>query len=225
MKPFFSFYGGKWRVGRHYPNPMFETIVEPFAGSAGYSVRHFEKRVVLVERDPKIAATWRFLLGSSVGDILALPEISPGQTVNDLNVCEEARYLIGWWLNKGSATPKISPSYWMRQGLRPRPHWGPEIRSRLAHQVEKIKHWVLIEADWSRAPNIEATWFVDPPYEKAGKHYRYNSKDIDYFRLSKWCSTVLRGQIIVCENVGASWLPFQPLEKHQSRRIKTRWKN
>src|SRR5690348_5384455 len=58
LMPFFSFYGGKWRAAPKYPAPLYDTIIEPFAGSAGYAVRHYEKRVLLCEKDPVIAALW-----------------------------------------------------------------------------------------------------------------------------------------------------------------------
>jgi len=58
VRSFFYFYGGKWLAAPRYPAPRYDTIIEPFAGSAGYSLRYPDKRVVLVERDPKIAATW-----------------------------------------------------------------------------------------------------------------------------------------------------------------------
>jgi hypothetical protein len=40
VRPFFSFFGSKWRVAPHYPAPERDLIIEPFAGSAGYSLRH-----------------------------------------------------------------------------------------------------------------------------------------------------------------------------------------
>jgi hypothetical protein len=52
-----------------------------------------------------------------------------------------------------------------------------------------------------------ATWFVDPPYEVAGRAYRFH--DIDYAHLGDWCRS-RSGQVIVCENAGANWLPFRP---------------
>jgi hypothetical protein len=56
-------------------------------------------------------------------------------------------------------------------------------------------------------PDIEATWFVDPPYNnRAGSYYIENS--IDYVALGTWCHE-RRGQAIVCENEGADWLPFR----------------
>lgn len=224
LKPFFTFYGGKWRAAPHYPPPIYDTIVEPFAGSAGYSLRYPNRSVVLVERDPLIAATWRYLLRVRPAEILALPDIYVGETVDDcesvddLSVPEEARCLIGWWLNGGASRPMKRPGCWMRrqhgkQGGRYTTgggmlSWGPRVRERIASQVEAIRHWTLIEGDYEEAPAQEATWFVDPPYQKAGKHYRY--RNIDYGRLAQWCNGFCKGQVIVCENVGATWLPFRP---------------
>jgi hypothetical protein len=209
MRPFFTFYGGKWRAAPKYPRPAHDVIVEPFAGSAGYAVRHHTKKVILIEKDPTIAALWRWLIKAQPKDIMNLPLIRMNQSVSDLGVCEEACSLIGFWLNAGSAAPCKVPSAWMRQGQRAGSFWGPEVRSRISQQVEGIKHWTCIEGDYSVSPNIKATWFIDPPYSKAGKFYRQSSKSIDFEALSGWCR-VRRGQVIVCENVGASWLPFKP---------------
>lgn len=219
LRPFFTFYGGKWRAAPHYPPPRYATIIEPFAGSAGYSMRYPDRKVILIERDPLIAATWRFLLRVTPGEILALPDIAAGQSVDDLRVCPEARLLIGWWLNGGSAQPKKRPGSWMRRQVENggrgwatgggQLSWSERVRHRIAEQLSQISHWTLIEGDYVDAPSVEATWFVDPPYQKAGKHYRFGSDCLDYTRLGRWCRS-RRGQIIVCENVGADWLPFQP---------------
>jgi site-specific DNA-adenine methylase len=53
LKPFFCYYGGKWRAAPHYPAPEHDRIIEPFAGAAGYSMRYPQKRVALYEKDPK----------------------------------------------------------------------------------------------------------------------------------------------------------------------------
>lgn len=209
LRPFFTFYGGKWRAAPHYPAPAHDTIVEPFAGAAGYSVRHHARRVILVERDPAVAATWRYLLRVSPDEVANLPDLAPGQSVDDLAVVPEARLLIGWWLNKGTASPRKSPGAWMRSGIRPLSMWGPEVRQRIASQVEHIRHWTLIEGTYRDAPDIEATWFIDPPYFVAGKHYRHGASGIDYTDLAGFCREC-RGQVVVCENDGATWLPFRP---------------
>ncbi len=84
-RPFFGFYGGKWRdTPKHYPPPVHETIVEPFAGSAGYSLRYFDRRVVLCEIDPVIAGIWTFLTRASAAEIRSIPDLDPDQTVDDL---------------------------------------------------------------------------------------------------------------------------------------------
>lgn len=215
LKPFFTFYGGKWRAAVHYPPPQYGSIVEPFAGSAGYSLRYFDRQVVLVEKDPVIAGTWEYLLAVSAEEILRLPDLGGDQTVDDLQVCEEAKLIIGWWLKGGSREPVRKPTGWMKKASTPgyknggsKSWWGENIRMRIASQIDKIRHWKIIEGDYSDAPDGEATWFVDPPYDNAaGRHYRCGAGDIDYAALAQWCHTRV-GQTIVCEQAGANWLPF-----------------
>ena len=215
MWPFFTFYGGKWRAAPRYPAPSHGTIIEPFAGSAGYALRHFDKQVILVEKDPVVAALWRYLINATKGEIEALPLIRMDQTVDDLPVCDDAKILIGFWLNKGTASPCKRPGAWMREGLRPKSFWGPEIRKRIAEQVEGISHWKIVEGDYTDAPDVSATWFIDPPYENSGKLYRHSSRNIDYDALAAWCRD-RTGQVMVCENDGATWLPFSPFLKTKS---------
>jgi len=96
VRPFFTYYGGKWRAAPRYPAPRYSIIIEPFAGSAGYSLRYYDRQVVLVEKDPQIAALWRYLIKATASDFLNLPDVPEGMSVDDLNVCQEARYLIGF---------------------------------------------------------------------------------------------------------------------------------
>jgi hypothetical protein len=95
----------------------------------------------------------------------------------------------------------------MRSGVRPNTFWGPAARERIASQVDAIRHWTLIEGDYTKAPDVEATWFIDPPYAQAGRYYAQQPDNFD--ALGAWCQT-RNGQVLVCENVGATWLPFQP---------------
>jgi 16S rRNA G966 N2-methylase RsmD len=106
----------------------------------------------------------------------------------------------------------------MRSKIRPGSFWGERVRETIAAQVEKIRHWQLIEGDYSQCVlDGPATWFIDPPYQLAGKHYRHGSSDIDFAALAAWCRT-REGQVIVCENEGADWLPFEPLDAVKTTR-------
>lgn len=223
MRPFFGFYGGKWRDAlKHYPPPSFETIVEPFAGSAGYALRHADRRVVLCEVDPVLVAVWRYLIRVRPEEILTIPDLELGQTVDDLGICEEARWLVGFWLNRGAAGPRRSPSKWMREGIRPGSFWGDRVRRTIASQVGLIRHWQVFNCSYEDCPVTgEATWFIDPPYQFAGQHYRFGSDQIDYDALGRWCHS-REGQVIVCENEGAAWLPFRVLTDVKTTRAEFR---
>lgn len=209
LKPFFSYFGAKWRLSPRYSFPKYNTIVEPFAGSACYSLCHYTKNIILVEKDPTICKLWRFLIKASSVDILKLPLIKPRQLVEDLDTYEEGKLLISFWLARGETRPRKQPGSWMNKYSNrfKGSFWGEEARQKIANQVDLIKHWKIIEGDFSNSPNQKATWFIDPPYQVEGKGYVYGSKGINYEDLSKFCLS-RKGQIIVCENKGADWLPF-----------------
>jgi hypothetical protein len=64
--------------------------------------------------------------------------------------------------------------------------------------------------------NQEATWFIDAPYQALCYHKFH---DINYVELAQWCRS-RRGQVIVCEQDGANWLPFRTF-----RSVKNRYHN
>ena len=219
LRPFFCFYGGKWRSAPHYPAPEHAHVIEPFAGAAGYSTRYAERRVTLVEKDPIIAGLWRFLITATPAEIRALPLMALDQTIEDMHVSQEARWLIGFWLNKGVPGPRKRPSAWMRSGIRPHSFWGERVRELLASQVDSIKHWKVIEGSFAESPAEEATWFVDPPYDKQGYAYKENSSSIDFEALGEWVKS-RRGLTIACEQEGAAWLPFAPFRSVKANESK-----
>ena len=209
LKPFFTYYGGKWRAAPRYPAPRCDTVIEPFAGAAGYAVRYPEKNVILIEKDEQIAAMWHYIIHATEQEILALPDLAQNETTDNLSVPQEAKTLIGFWLQKGARIPGKKASVWMREGINQTGWWGNAIRERIASQLSAIRHWKIITGDYTMSPNVEATWFIDPPYEISGKIYRCGSDDIDFHALAEWCKS-RKGQVMVCENVGATWLPFTP---------------
>lgn len=210
MMPFFTYYGGKNRAARHYPAPAHDLIVEPFAGSAGYATNHPDRQVLLRDTDPNIVGTWDYLIHASEREVLALPDVREGETVDVVTGPPEARLLVGWWLNKGAERPRRTPSTFMLRYPEGGPYWGPRVRERIARQQARIRHWRVDLGSFETSPDVAATWFVDPPYQVQGHRYRHGSRGVDYDALATWCRS-RSGQVVVCEADDAQWLPFRPL--------------
>lgn len=205
LKPFFTYFGGKYRIAPRYPKPRWKTIIEPFAGSAGYSTRYPNREVQLYDLNPKVVGTWDYLIKVSEEEIMRLPLVF--DDVRNLAIPQEAKWLIGWWLNKGNAQPCHLPGLWMRQRIRPNSFWGEVIRARTAAQLEYIRHWKVRLTSYDTLPNPSATWFIDPPYQRSGKRYTFNA--VDYPHLSEW-TKARQGQVVACGQEGDNWLDFKP---------------
>jgi site-specific DNA-adenine methylase len=212
LLPFFSYFGSKHRIASRYPAPIYSRVVESFAGSAAYACLYFRLDIILVEANPKIAGAWEYLIRTPSAEVRNLPLLEAGQKIEDLaGAPQEARWLIGLCAARGRAHPAVKQSAWMESGEHPNHFWGEAIRARIASQVDRIRHWRVVVGDYRETnPGRPATYFVDPPYQgKAGRQYRrYGSDSLDYSALAEWCRT-RDGQVIVCENAGADWLPFR----------------
>lgn len=208
VKPFWNYYGGKYRIAPKYPKPRYKTIIEPFAGAAGYSCRYPDREVLLVEKYEAIVHVWDYLIGVSSEEILRIP---PVEHVDDLPgwVPEGARLLVGFCMGAGRAQPGKRLSAGQARNLKTgrRYHgWTVDRIERTARDVMKIKHWQIRQGSYEDSPVREdATYFVDPPYVSGGHVYAHS--EIDYSKLGAWCKG-LPGQVIVCENTNATWLPF-----------------
>lgn len=214
MRPMFPYYGSKWNIARHYPEPRPGLVVEPFAGGAGYASFYEVRQALLVDKDPIIAGLWRYLIGVRADEIMALPEMPEvGDNVDNYAIPQEAKWLIGFWLNRGSAQPKKSRTAYSARTDRAQLNWGAKAKERIASQLPLIAEWQVIEGSYEDAPDVEATWFVDPPYGDKGKFYRVGFSDFD--ALGAWCLE-RKGAMIACEGEGADWLPFRPLGSFKS---------
>lgn len=208
-----SYYGSKYRLAKHYPHPKHKKIIEPFAGAAGYSLRHPEYEVHLYDLNEKVCGVWDFMIRSTAKEILALPLLGSEETVDSLSdhIPQEAKWLIGFWLSYAVVEPKKSFSVAGKNHLNnPRQDsrvWGERRRMLLSQTSTFIKHWKITHASYESIPNQQATWFVDPPYAcKAGREYPLS--DIDFSSLADWCKS-RDGQVMVCENSNSPlWLPF-----------------
>ena len=204
LKAFFSYFGAKVSLASKYPPPEYDTIIEPFAGSAGYACSYFDRAVMLYDKSPVVVGVWNYLIRASRADILALP-LDPAD-VKSLSQAE--RDFIGFWWGRCVASPAIAPTPWMRSGLYPYSFWSEQTRQRIADQVQYIKHWTCAESSFERIPARPATWFIDPPYQSRGKRYPFGSAQMDYSALATWVRS-LPGQVIACESDSADYLPFR----------------
>lgn len=214
MRPFFPFYGSKWNIARHYPAPEHVLVVEPFAGGAGYATFYDCPKVALYDADPILAGVWSYLIHATAAEITALPEMPEvGDHVDNYALPQEAKWLIGFWLNRGSAQPKKSRTAYSARTDRAQLNWGARAKDRIVAQLPKLEGWTVTNASYDASPNMPATWFVDPPYGDKGKFYRFTFSDYD--GLGAWCKT-RHGLLIACEGPGATWLPFEPLGSFKS---------
>lgn len=201
----FNYFGSKYWLARRYPEPQHDLIIEPFAGSAQYSLCHWQRRVILVEKDPRIYAIWQYLQKSTSRQILALPVPAPSEEIR--HRIPEARDLIALCMNRGTSKPQRVAGSWPQL-----PALWQRKKEIIAGGLHKIKHWKIYNRDYTRVRNQKATWFVDPPYVGLNG---YVAKVDCYDELADWCRE-RRGQIIVCEMGGADWLPFVAFAKSKT---------
>jgi site-specific DNA-adenine methylase len=210
----FAYYGAKHGLAHKYPVPNHDVVIEPFAGSAAYSIRHIQnlKQVILVEKDPAVVELWHRLFKMTVDDLDAIDSQLLLERSSDPLICAS-----GGSVNLAAAlsgkSSQITPR--MRQDW----HY---LKRRIAKTLPHLSKIKIIHGSYEDAPDMEATYFVDPPYQVllnyrsikdgAGNAYRFGSNGIDYDHLSKWCMS-RQGFVIVCEQQPASWLPFVPLSK------------
>lgn len=210
----FRYFGGKKALARHYPAPLHDTIVEPFAGSAGYSLWHATPTtsVLLIERDRRVVDLWHWLQWVTPEEVMSIecPPLGSRCTNPLINLAAASENTMR---SRRFADAQVTGRMVEK--------W-PGSRAYIAAKLPLIKNWTIIHGDYQDAPDIEATWHIDPPYSPRPGESRGSrgggygpgctSRDIDYGRLADW-SKARRGQVMVCEQVGADWLPFEPFRR------------
>ena len=218
-RPMFNYYGSKWLLAVYYGPPRRNKVIEPFAGSACYSLFWNCRNVLLADISPEICQVWDFLINCSEQDIKSLPdEIKDAEHLHSIPM--PAQLLIRRWI---WCLPIIKDTHVTMNRYHKHKHerdkqrtiWSRKTKGRLIAQKELIANWKIVNEPYWRLPNEEAHWHIDPPYNnKAGKAYEFNCDGINYEALGKWCKS-RKGSIDVCENYGADWLPFEVLKsKH-----------
>lgn len=204
-----SYYGSKTNMVDLYSPPKHDLIIEPFSGAAKYSMKYWDRDVLLVDKYEVVIRIWKWLQQCSPDDILKLPSPKTGEKIRDYNLdCEEAYLFMGFIIGAGGQSPRntVSPNC-----ERLRPNRIRTLLSQHAADLHKIRHWKIELGDYRNIPNQPATWFIDPPYQHGGHIYVESNKRIDFAELGDYCQT-RQGQVIVCENTKADWLPFKPMK-------------
>lgn len=208
-----NYFGGKGRLAPLYPLPKHNLIIEPFAGGAAYSWLYHTKDIWLNDVDKQIMGLFKILqspnFSARLTNILKTVSFGKGCDVSKIEMDDDVKLVINFFTNIGTSKRNTITS------------WAyPKFHQRLVHLVNdswKVKNWHLSTKTYLDLPNTKATWFIDPPYQHEGSHYKFNNSTIDYSQLADWCKT-RKGQVIVCESYKANWLPFVPFSYHKGQR-------
>jgi len=208
-----SHFGSKARDAYRYPAPHFRLVVEPFSGSARYAFHHAVGHDVWVnDLDPETFQRWSFLTDAGAAARVSehWPDyVRPGDTLRDLfggtaSVPGLMDLAVGYATvgRGGTPTPKTTRITPFAAGRWP-------TRRMVLSLIERVRRWKRTNHDYRELPNVEATWFIDAPYSSLtlGGRYRHGAQRLDFHELAEWCLS-RRGQVIVCEAAGATWLPF-----------------
>jgi len=198
----FSYYGSKSKIVDLYPSPKFDKIIEPFAGSAQYSLKWFDRDILLVDKYQVIVDVWHYLQQASEADIMGLPKLRKKEEIPN-TLSKEEKMFMGFLVVGGAAQPQKKVTSFDGVNV------AKDLR-RISKELYKIRHWIIKQGDYRDIENQEATWFIDPPYQFGGELYKESR--IDFVHLANWCKSRL-GQVVVCENTKATWLDFYPMRQ------------
>lgn len=216
--PLFKWFGSKWQASKYYPEPRCERVFEPYAGGAGYSLRHASKRVTLWESNTNLLALWYWLTREATEQAIReipchLPE---GTDIRTLGLTAGQALLLKHWQRTNNVGECWTVSPW---GNLPG-QWTENTRARVASEVGEVSHWQIRPI----AYNEIGTYFVDPPYLF---NYQYGSPPVDYAALAAQVRGIPAGsQAIVCEarcpktDKIPDWLPFEDFRRTVTSRRK-----
>lgn len=192
--PLFKWFGSKWQASKHYPRVEFDTIFEPFAGSASFSLRNWQKKVHIYESNPQLIELWNWLiLVAEYHDIMSIPINLPEETdIRTLDIDRGAQLLMKMWQRTNNYGNCWTISPW---GNKPG-QWTESTRARVARDIEFVKDWKFSPVSYEE----EGTYFIDPPYLY---NYRYGYNDFSYTELVGNVEKIPKtnSQVICCEAI------------------------
>jgi site-specific DNA-adenine methylase len=217
----FSYYGGKSKIAKYYPDPAYDLVIEPFSGAGWYSFVKNAKKVWLNDIDENIYDVWTFLIEKATYEGLeGLKNWNAGDDLRKVEMPQGHRKLLGFLASRGSSSPANIVQKWACQSKK-NPQFASTMYSsidRIQKNLSEIKKIKFTKSHYLDLPNHECTWFVDPPYEHGGS--RYKNSQIDYSELKQWIES-RKGQVIVCENTSASWIDGDLLTVTHGQKKKT----
>jgi site-specific DNA-adenine methylase len=207
----FAYYGAKHGLASKYPRPVHDTIIEPFAGAAGYSTHWapLGRHVLLNDLNADVVALWRRLQTITAEDLDAIEATLGDERTTEILIATSGGSSAWEGICRGrdrAITPRMRDN-------------TPSVLARIAATLAHLKQWNITHGSYTDLPDIEATWLIDPPYQPlistAGNDYTTGASGIDYQHLAEWCKS-RKGQVIVCEQSPAQWLPFTHLAHQQN---------
>ena len=220
--PLFKWFGSKWNASKHYPKPVYDTIYEPYAGSAGYALRYADRKVWIREDNHNLLCLWGWLIGCATEAMIReIPiNIPEGTDIRALGLSRNQSLLLKHWQRTNNLGECWTISPW---GNKPG-QWTANTRARVAEEVYAVKHWRLLGNRMSVDFEERMTYFVDPPYQY---NYKYGTKNFDWRALAGELNRIPNPrQLIVCEAVCPktgkipNWLPFAPFRDTVTSRRK-----
>lgn len=227
----FGYFGAKHGLARFYPPPKYSTVIEPFAGSAAYSCywtrQGLVKHVILIDKNPRVVALWHRLQKMTVNELYAIPSpIKGDRTLEPLIAAASGQQGMAVMSGKSRQITDRMVASW------------PNLRHRIEAMLPFIKDWEVCVGDYSSVESGVFTWFVDPPYKPRlgndqtsmsaggawyaggawhpGASFNFGSQfEGSYDELGDWCKS-LSGQVVVCEQEPADWLPFVPFRRQRN---------
>jgi hypothetical protein len=217
--PLFKWFGSKWSASKHYPPPLHDFVIEPYAGSAGYSLRHSDRQVSLYEANPLLQKLWQWIIEEAEPrDVLQIPlGLAVKTDISALDLSEGQKLLLKHWQRTNNVGNCWTVSPW---GHLPG-QWTANTRARVAREIECVKHWKFEKPSYRKV----ATYFLDPPYQF---NYDYRLPVEDYSALASLATKEIPkgSQILFCEAVCPltgkvpSYLPFQAFRSQVTSRRK-----
>lgn len=138
--PLFKWFGSKWQAAKYYPEPG-DYIIEPFAGSAGYSLRYPRRFVTIAESDPHIYQLWKWLIEEATeSKIKEIPVGLPvGTDIRSLGLSQGQQLLLKSWQRTNNVGNCWTISPW---GDKPG-QWTLNTRARVSAEFGEVKHWKI----------------------------------------------------------------------------------